>query len=35
MEEIVAVLGTVALAFVLIYLSEKVSDYVSKKNDKN
>ena len=35
MEEIVAVLGTVVLAFVLIYASEKVSEYVTKKNEKN
>lgn len=34
MEEIIAVIGTAGLAFVLIYVSEKVSEYVTKKNEK-
>jgi hypothetical protein len=34
MENLIAVLGTVSLAFVLIYVSEKVSEYVTKKNEK-
>ena len=35
MENLIAVLGTVILASVLIYASEKVSEYITKKNEKN